>query len=246
MQCVLWVFGLAIMEVKVGYCPWIEKNPSTMYSGLNFYGWIDHAHFEPEQLDTWRGSDSRFHQCPAFSKFIRQFYVIRNMVDIELSWDKTNKVLSSNLSYEHSQSFVRLHGQDFNLDTGYPIVALSNSFVFVADVDVYVEVFPPFNHIDNSWRIIPGSFNIGKWQRPVITTIEMLEDRVSIKRGQPIAYARFRTDNLKDKIKLEQIPRSEKLEHIVNSSLTLKHYIPKISWKIQETFNRLKPKSWFK
>jgi hypothetical protein len=138
-----------------------------------------------------------------------------------------------------------LHWGDFNPETGKPIVALSNSFVFVSDHDVYLETVPPFNDIDKSWRLIPGSYNIGNWYRPFITTFEMLENEITINRGQPLAYLKFRSNSLKDKIKLIKIDRTENLEHAVNSSLTLKHYIPKLSWKIHNSFNRLRPKTWF-
>jgi hypothetical protein len=238
-------FGRRIMEIKIGYCPWNEKNSSTTNTALNYYGWVDLAHYELEKLSTWEESTSKYHQCPAFTNYVNQFYVVRNSVDIILRWDRVNKVLHSNLSYECHNSFVRLHWGDFDPETANPIVALSNSFVFVSDHDVYIEMLPPFNDIDKAWRLIPGSFNIGNWYRPFITTFEMLENEIHIPRGQPMAYVKFRTPNIKDKIKLVKIERTEQLEHAVNSSLTLKHFIPKISWRIHNSINKLKPKTWF-
>lgn len=233
------------MEIKIGYCPWNEKKLETKSSALNYYGWIDLAHYELENLSTWTNSNSKYKQCPAFTNYIKQFYVVKNCVDIILRWDKTNQVLHSNLTHECHNEFVRLHYGDFDPITAHPIVALSNSFVFVCDQDVYIEVLPPFNDIDQSWRLIPGSYNIGNWFRPFITTFEMLKDEIHITRGQPMAYIKFITPSVNDKIKIEKIERTKKLEHAVNSSLTLKHYVPKISWKIHNTFNRLRPSTWF-
>ena len=139
---------------------------------------------------------------------------------------------------------VRTHWGDFDEKSGRPIVAISNSFVFVADQPVYIEFLPPFNHIDNSWRLIPGMYNIYSWQRPVVTTIEMLEDTVVLTRGQPMAYIRFRSDDPTDKFVLKKIDRTDKLEHAVNSCLTLKHYMPKLSWKIHNAINKIRPKRW--
>lgn len=234
------------MEIKIGYCDWNEKNSGTTNTALNYYGWSELAQYELEKLSTWDNSDSKQLQCPAFANYVNQFYVIKNSVDVILRWDKVNKVLHSNLSYECHNSFVRLHWGDFNPETGNPIVALSNSFVFVCDHDVYIEMLPPFNDIDNSWRLMPGSFNIGNWYRPVVTTFEMLKDEVCIPRGAAMAYIKFRTPSPTDRVKLVPIERTDQLEHVVNSSLTLKHYIPKLSWKIHNTFNRLRPKTWFK
>lgn len=232
------------MAIKIGYCPWFEKNNQTTNTALNYYGWADLAYFDLEPLDTWESSESRYHQCPAFVKYVKNTFVLRNTVDLVLRWDKPNGVLHSNLPFEAHNAMVRLHWQDFDKDTSVPIVAISNSFVFVADQPVYVEFLPPFNHIDPAWRLIPGMFNVYSWQRPVITTIEMLENEVILKRGQPMAYIRFRSNDPSDKFVLKKIERSEKLEHAVNSCLTLKHYMPKLSWKIHNAVNKLRPKRW--
>ncbi len=234
------------MVTRVGYCPWIEKNYETTNTALNYYGWADLAFFEIEKLNTWEDSKSKYKKCPAFIKYIADTFVIKNSVDIELSWDSVNKVLNSNLPHEAHNSFVRVHWGDFDLNEGLPIVALSNSYVFVADKPVYIEVIPPFNHIIPSIRIIPGSFNIFSWQRPVVTTFEMLSDRVTIKRGEPLAYIRFRSEDLKDNFLLEKISRTNELEHRVNSCLTLKHYLPNLSWKLHNTIKGIFPKKWLK
>ncbi len=232
------------MAVKIGYCPWFEKNYQTTNTALNYYGWAELAHFDLTPLDTWDDSTSRYHKCPAFVKYVKNTFVLRNMIDLNIQWDKVNQVLHSNLPAEAHNAMIRTHWGDFDIENGNPIVAVSNSFVFVADQPVYIEFLPPFNHIDNSWRLIPGMYNIYSWQRPVITTIEMLEKQVILKRGQPLAYVRFRSDNPSDTFTLEKIERTEKLEHAVNSCLTLKHYMPKLSWKIHNAINKLRPKRW--
>jgi hypothetical protein len=232
------------MAVNIGYCPWFEKNNQTVNTALNYYGWADLAYFDLEPLDTWEGSTSRYHQCPAFVKYVKNTFVLKNTIDLKLQWDRNNAVLSSNLPHEAHNTMVRTHWGDFDEKSGRPIVAISNSFVFVADQPVYIEFLPPFNHIDNSWRLIPGMYNIYSWQRPIVTTIEMLEDTVELTRGQPMAYIRFRSDDPTDKFVLKKIDRTDKLEHEVNSCLTLKHYMPKLSWKIHNTINKLRPKRW--
>jgi hypothetical protein len=232
------------MTIKIGYCPWFEKNNQTTNTALNYYGWADLAYFDLEPLDTWEESTARYHQCPAFVKYVKNTFVLKNTTDLVLHWDKYNKVVSTNLPKEPADAMVRPHWGDFNPDSDRPIVAISNSFVFVADQPVYIEFLPPFNHIDHSWRLIPGMFNIYSWQRPIVTTIEMLADEVILKRGQPMAYIRFRSDDPSDKFVLKKIERTDQLDHAVNSCLTLKQYMPKLSWKIHNTINKLRPKRW--
>ena len=74
----------------------------------------------------------------------------------------------------------------------------------------------------------------------------MLETSVSIKRGQPLVYLRFRSEDLKDSFYLEKIERTHQLEHRVNSCLTVKHYLPNLSWKLHNTLNGIFPKKWLK
>jgi hypothetical protein len=232
------------MAIKIGYCPWFEKNHNTTNTALNYYGWAELATLDLEPLDTWDNSTARFLQCPAVIKYIKNTYVLKNTVDLELTWDKNNSVISSNLPHEASNAMIRTHWGDFDPVNGRPIVAISNSFVLVADQPVYVDFFPAFNDIDPSWRLIPGTYNIHSWQRPILPTIELLQDKVIIKRGQPMAYLRFRSEDPKDSFSLQKIERTDKLEHVVNSCLTLKHYMPKLSWKIHNAINKIRPKKW--
>lgn len=232
------------MVVKIGYCPWFEKNQLTINTATNYYGWAELASIDLENLDSYEESTARYHKCPAFLAYVKNTFVLRNTIDLEIQWDKCNQVIHSNLPLPAHDAMIRTHWGDFDPVNGRPIIALSNSFVLLADQPVYAEFFPPFENIDNSWRLIPGTYNIYSWQRPILPTIELLNDRIILKRGQPMAYLRFRSENLKDTFSLQKIERSEKLEHAVNSCLTLKHYMPNLSWKIHNAFNKIRPKKW--
>ena len=70
----------------------------------------------------------------------------------------------------------------------------------------------------------------------------MLQTKVTIKRGQPLMYVRFKTENFKDNVVLERIERTEKLDHLVNSCLSVKTYQPNLSWKIANLLNPIRPK----
>jgi hypothetical protein len=60
----------------------------------------------------------------------------------------------------------------------------------------------------------------------------MLANEVNIKRGQPLAYIKFRSKNPQDLFKLVKQDRTAELEHLVNSSITVKSYQPNLSWQI--------------
>jgi hypothetical protein len=234
------------MAVKIGWCPWPEKTHLTNNGPTTYYGHAEILAIEPRKLDTWDNSHSGFTKCPAFSTYISNTYMIFSNIDVELTWDNTNKVLNSNLPQHAYNTHINLHYQDFVPDVDPPIVALMSSILFVADQPVVMEMTPPYNHIDPAWRMMPGSFNIYNWFRPVIPTFEMLHTKVSIKRGQPLMYIRFKTENFKDNVVLERMERTNELEHLVNSCLSVKTYQPSLSWRIANSFNPIRPRKLLK
>lgn len=219
--------------LKVGYTPWFEKSHFTSGKGsFNYYGWNEIVTYDIEKLDSWKDSRKGFMKCPAFVKYVDQIWVIKSTIDLTLSWDPINKVLNSNLPSEAHEAMVRTHWGDFNPETDAPIVAVNSAYLFIADEEVWVDFLPPFNHIDPKWRLMPGSFNICNWQRPVVPTFEMLDNYIEIKRGQPLAYIKFRSKNPQDLFKLIKQDRTEELEHLVNSSVSVKSYQPNLSWQV--------------
>lgn len=234
------------MAIKIGWCPWPEKIHQTNDGAAAYWGHAEVLAIPPARLDTWENSYSGFTKCPAFSTYTASTFMMFSNIDLELSWDPVNKVLNSNLPQHAHNTHVNLHTQDFVPDVDPPIVAIMSSILFVADQPVVIEMMPPYNHIDPAWRMMPGSFNIYNWFRPVIPTFEMLHTHVSIKRGQPLMYIRFKTENFKDNFVLERIERTKKLDHLVNSCLSVKSYQPSLSWKISNSFNPIRPKSLLK
>lgn len=219
--------------IRIGYIPWFEKSPNTAELGaVNYYGWSEVVNVDLEKLDTWKDSKKGFMKCPAFVKYVDQTWVIKSLIDIELVWDDVNKVLNSNLPPMAHNAMVRVHWGDFDPNTDRPIIAINSSFLFVADEEVWVDFLPPYNHLDPKWRLMPGSFNIGTWFRPVVPTFEMFDNRIEIKRGQPLAYIKFRSTNPQDMFQMVKQDRTEELEHLVNSCVSVKVYQPNLSWKV--------------
>jgi hypothetical protein len=233
---------------KIGWASWFEKTPLTFQGNPStHYGWSELLEYEPEKLDTWSGSTNGYMQCPAFVNYTSQIWVLRSWIDVDLIWDPKNNILSSSLPQLQHETMIRLHHGDFVPGTDRPIVAINCSYLFVADKSTYIEFLPPFNHDVSQMRLMPGSFNICGWQRPLVPTFEMLSNHLSIKRGQPLAYVRFKSENLKDVFKLEKIDKTPELEHLVKSCMSVKTYQRNISWQIaQSAWNSIRPSSFFK
>jgi hypothetical protein len=162
--------------------------------------------------------------------------MLKSSIDVKLTWEDNKKKLTSSLSPMAQNMLIKPHTGDFNPYTSPPIVGLNIGFVFVSDVDVWIDLLPPFYHIDNNWRLIPGSFNIYNWQRPVMPTFEMLHNEVEIKRDQPLAYIRFRSKDPRDKFKLIKQEKTLELEKLVMSCTSVKFFQKNISWKFVTGF----------
>jgi hypothetical protein len=231
--------------INIAYTPWFEKN--NLYSEIDpTYndGWLNILGYDVEKLDTWKESTSNYKKCPAFTHFVDQFWVLRSAIDVTLTWDPVKRKLISNLPESAHSMLIKNHTGDFNPFTAPPIVAINNSVLFYADEDVWIDMFPPFNHIDNAWRLLPGSFNIHNWQRPVVPTFEMLSETICIKRGQPLAYIRFRSKNQQDSFKLFKQEKTKELETLAMSCSSVKFFQKNLSWKIVLGLipNKLRPK----
>lgn len=221
------------MIIDIEYCDWFEK--SAMHSNIDprlNSSWLNLLNYDLEKLDTWKESRSNYTKCPAFANYVDQIWVLKSALDVDIEWDSQKKKIFSNLPPGQHELFIKTHEGDFNPYIDRPIVALNNCVLFLSDTDVWADLLPPFNHIDPGWRLIPGSFNIHNWQRPMVPTFELMTDQIKIKRGQPLAYFRFRSNNPKDLFKIKKIPITPDIENMVLSCSSVKFFQRNISWKI--------------
>lgn len=131
--------------------------------------------------------------CPAVGNYFKNTWIIKSPVDIEYQY--FNNILTTNSKYVTS----RPH-KDRDILT-FPL-----RYVFVSKESVVLESFPAFmfnTEAQTKLRMIPGSFNIGKWIRPVDFTAQSLtSDVVKINKGDPLFCIRLLTD---EKVELEQV-----------------------------------------
>jgi hypothetical protein len=142
--------------------------------------------------------------CPAVHEYFKNTFLIRSPVDIEFQHDLSTNTLRTTSKYVVSRPF-----KDRDILT-FPI-----RYMFVSDSSVTFESIPAFMHnteAQTKLRMIPGSFDIGKWIRPVDFTAQSLtSDVIKIKQGDPLYYVRFMTD---EKVELEHITDPARIEKI--------------------------------
>lgn len=140
-------------------------------------------------------SSLSFFSCRGFLGFMKNLYVQYNPFDIDVTVNDLRQVIN-NGNQDLSHLFISRDEQvskehNLNYDVAY---------FFFCEESLEIEVFSPFlqhsEFVKNAY-IVPGTFNIGKWFRPVNPAIQLMSHhsrRVVSPKGDPMMYIRFKTD----------------------------------------------------
>ena len=190
-----------------------------------------------------RGKDDSFITCPAFLEFNKNMFVLRSPVDLTVTMINNKPV------FESSQKIVQdaFHLSHINRAKeqppgALPLLSLIPSYLMYSTDDVVIELhelyFPKPN---KNFNLVPGSFNIGKWIRPLDWTFEIIDPSkpVIIKQGDPLVQVRFITKD-GSKVNFERVNEDEDILSMYRACVTVKHFKPKLSlesaYKLGESF----------
>lgn len=170
--------------------------------------------------------------CPAFQDYYKNTYVIYSPVDIDLEYDKESGYLKISKGQEFYDNYVVFRNVKIN-DANPPLISLAFKYMFIADKSCMVEQLPAALHdnkVANNIRLIPGTFNISKWYRPVEIAFEIanVSQTISIKRGDPLCYVRFIPTD-KSKINFVYKELTSDLLEVVDRCVKVKLINPKIA-----------------
>lgn len=187
---------------------------------------------EPIRLSEQEKNLGNYKHCPAFSQYVNQTFVINSPFDLELSFSE-NKVRIVKSSLDKSE-----YEKNITVDIGqYPIIQMELHIGVVADAPCSIEVFGPFfspSQKDSTYRVIPGSYDIFSWQRFLNFAFEWtdLEKNITIKRGQPLLYMRFRSKNINEKFQMLRIEMTDELLAAVKRCQSSKLFMKGKSWNL--------------
>ena len=243
------------MTVKVGWFPFVHNEGKPADSFGYFSEWQNVAVQPPELAYKSIAADrenSDILPCPAIQGYFKNTFLIRSPIDFVL----TPKVDAKTFSIDRfDQKFyiewvIRRPG-DF-VNPKRPICTLGPKLVFVADEDVIIESLPAMMHDSETLRnirVIPGTYNIHRWMRPLDFTFEILDPSVPLefKRGDPLFYVRF-IDPKGRKVELERIEQTDDIIKTMYGMVVLKNYIPKLGLdKLYDmAHDWIKNKKWLK
>jgi hypothetical protein len=172
-------------------------------------------------------------KCPAHQNQFKNTYVVCSPIDIEIEINKEQNwcdiVEPKTLPPEAlNPRFMEEH------ESPYPVFSLRlNRFIFTPEdtsKNIYIEQLEPILEWDRAKniRVVEGSFNISKWTRPLEATYEQQTKNITVKfkRGQPIYYVRFSTDDPEDIITLNKVDMNKELFDDAERCLGVKRFYP--------------------
>lgn len=176
-------------------------------------------------------ADGHYTKCPAFIEYFKNTYVVRSPVDLKLYYDTVSDRLSiTPQGQEFYDKFVHHRGIAAG-KAGPFLMSLAFYHLFIADKECHIELLPATFHggsFTEKARLIPGTFDISKWYRPVEVAFEFLNPSapIDIKRGDPLCYVRFIPKDTK-KIRLVKHEFSEEVARSCDQCIGLKSALPK-------------------
>lgn len=187
-----------------------------------------------------------FQRCPAWKTWASSSFIVYSQSDIIFFFDEDKKSIGSNyLSPEELRYWIQINMEnDCWLDGTCPVIQIGQMMCLdTKDKNVWVEQLPYFNkYPDSNYEIIPATFPISVWKRPLSVAIKILDNTkpVVIRRGDPLYIMRFYTDDFAS-FSLEKKNLGENYKNEIKSNMNWIRENPMKSWsKIIGLFNKEK------
>jgi hypothetical protein len=184
-------------------------------------------------LETREGT--RHIKCPAFIDFTKNMYAIKAPLDMHITVDKENNHITvHNLPPEVLNRVIMgrgetAHGVPYTLTTVPRYLFYSTGEVFIESMQAFMEA----NDSVSNLMLVPGTYDISKWIRPVDFSFEVKDDKkdIHIKKGDVIFYVRFRAKD-DSKVELERVEESRELNNVVAACTGVKRYMRNVPLKV--------------
>jgi len=178
---------------------------------------------------------NNFKMCPAYLDHIHNTFKLKFPIDYDLTFD-TQGVGNSQYNEDFFNYFVSI--RDF--ESRY--FGFKVNLIFFTEDDLTMSLMPPYlesTKLATSVTSVPGTFNIGKWFRPIdyACFLNPGTNKLSIKKGDTFNYVKFHTQ---DKIEFVQFDYVEELENIQKDILRSKMILGSSSPKLDYFYKMFK------
>jgi hypothetical protein len=175
--------------------------------------------------------DASFQKCPAYLNYYKNTFVVCSPIDIEIEINKDHNWANVIVPKDLPQIMFNPRFKEEN-NSLYPVFSLrvSKLLMTTKHPNVYIEQSEPLLEWERATdiRIISGNFNISKWTRPLEAAFEQRNKNIVVKfkRGQPMYYVRFITQDPDDIVILNKTEITKELYDDALRCVSIKGFKP--------------------
>ena len=176
----------------------------------------------PERIDVEvaKSYGEQLRGCVAIDTFYQDMFCFKAEYDFKITYDKNGMVMfdrdHSSVDVGKLDEIITNVVTDHSVD--HTIIQILTNATFIADKQCTMTIIPPIFHMQknpdlwNNIRMVAGKFNIYDWQRPITFAFEWVNTNktLTVKKGTPLFYVYFNSENLDDKFSIEKTKDREK------------------------------------
>ncbi len=174
-------------------------------------------------------------KCPAWKEYGKNTWLVRSPFDLKFTVESQTKIIHSALRPEAQfQIFDQMQNW---YDNEYPEIQLKYLLsLWTKDKDVWVEQVPHPLLSRYGLELVPATFPISVWFRPLSVGVKILDvDRqISIPKGLPLYYFRLYSQRSKSNFELVHKPPTEEIKQSGIMNMRLKIFAKFDSWGLIE------------
>ena len=175
-------------------------------------------------------------KCPAWKKWTNNCWVVKQPFDIGLKCDTKEERINTDLDQKSYDQYF--HVGPRWLEGEYPEIQLKLNYMFwTKDRDVWIEQIPHPLLSRYGFELIPGTFPISDWHRPLVVGLKIIDTDVNLqlKRGTPLYYFKLYSMKSDTDFMLEQKEPPEQWHKLHKQTNLLRQFAPFKSWDIMKS-----------
>ena len=177
----------------------------------------------------YAGSEAEYNRCPAVQDYLANVYAIRSPVSFSVKISpEEGRIVGVDTKSDDVRKLIRFRSNPSI--TTHTVISLSCYYAFYCKAPMLVEQLPAFfEHGDAQTKatVIPGTFRIDQWVRPVEVALEIQKGvtELVVKRGDILSYVRFVPTPHTKRVVLVRDTDKQRLLDVSNTCVSLKNFM---------------------
>lgn len=183
-----------------------------------------------EQGTFFGEESSMYSQCPGYTNFFKNMFIVRAPVDINLKYEVNNDGNVRIYMEDKDQYFYDKHVTVKKYSAKQQIIHLNWHRYLFSESSLQVSQIQPFFHKNglSDHYVATGTYDISKWIRPFYPNITLNSGELNIKRGDVLYYLKFHTE---DKVNLKYFEKTDRIEELKEECIGVKSECPGLRLK---------------